>query len=97
MLSKDVSQELQAIFSQLADEGKEPSIALVKHRLTSPVPMPTLITALKSWKSTKRVPKVKIADQNGLSDVERIARLEQQVASLATRIASLETQLEKQS
>lgn len=64
MLTQDVTKELEAAMEQLQQQGKEPTVALVKARLKTPVPMPALITAIKSWKSAQRVPKVEIAAQH---------------------------------
>lgn len=43
----------QAIHSLIAD-GKEPSVALIKSRLTGAVPMPLIISALQRWKKKWR-------------------------------------------
>lgn len=50
MLTKDVSQELEEILNSLQQQGKEPSVALVKARLKTPVPMPAIIATIKVGK-----------------------------------------------
>ncbi|OIQ26023.1 hypothetical protein [uncultured Vibrio sp.] len=96
MLTQNVTDELTTIMSSLTQEGKEPTVALVKARLSSTVPMPALITAIKSWKASNRVPKVEIAAATP-SEQDKIATLQQQVNDLLTRVSALETQLrEKQ-
>lgn len=92
MLTKEVTQELNQIFTALEAEGKEPSMALVKARLSTSVPMPALITAIKNWKSSKRVPKIEVAAEQTLSSDERIAKLEETIAKLTARIDALEKQ-----
>lgn len=92
MLTQDVSQELTDVLEQLHQEGKEPTVALVKARLSTPIPMPALITALKSWKSSNRVPKVEIAAKQQ-SEQDRISELERQVAELQQRLTALERKL----
>ncbi len=92
MLTQDVSQELTDVLEQLHQEGKEPTVALVKARLSTPIPMPALITALKSWKSANRVPKVEIAAKQQ-SEQDRISELEKQVAELQQRLIALERKL----
>lgn len=96
MLTKDVSQELMSIITELADGGKEPTVALVKSRLSTKVPIPAIITTIKSWKSSQRIPKVEVAimADSSLSDTVRIAQLEQQVAELTKRLNALETKWE---
>lgn len=93
MLTQDVSQELKDVLEQLHSEGKEPTVALVKARLSTPVPMPALIATLKSWKSANRVPKVEVAAKQPDNDVDRIAQLEAQVAALTERLMVLEKKL----
>ncbi|MEF1284585.1 hypothetical protein QTN94_11555 [Vibrio sp. M250220] len=94
MLTQDVSQELRSILEQLQSEGKEPTVALVKARLSTTVPMPALITTIKSWKSANHVPKVEVAAQSSGSEMERIAELEVQVANLTERLIALEKKLD---
>ncbi len=92
MLTKDVSLELEQAIASLIAEGKEPTVALVKARLKSSVPIPALISTIKSWKSTSRVPKIEVATSQ-TKEVERIAELEQQVADLQLRLNALEAKL----
>lgn len=91
MLTKDVTQEIEAAIEQIHALGKEPTVALVKSRLSTSVPMPALIAAIKSWKSAKRVPKVEVAAATQSAD--RIEQLETKVAALTARIEELEAKL----
>ncbi|RTZ15386.1 hypothetical protein EJ063_13080 [Vibrio aquaticus] len=93
MLTQDVSQELKSVLEQLHAEGKEPTVALVKARLSTSVPMPALITTIKSWKSSNRVPKVEVAVKKEVADADRIEQLEKQVTELTMRLAALEEKL----
>ncbi|HHX8562479.1 hypothetical protein NB476_08505 [Vibrio sp. RM-44-3] len=92
MLTQDVTKQLEAVMEQLQQQGKEPTVALVKARLKTPVPMPALITAIKSWKSAQRVPKVEVAAQ-AHTDNDRLAALESTVKKLVARIEELEAKL----
>ncbi|MEH0676269.1 hypothetical protein H4F18_16070 [Vibrio scophthalmi] len=92
MLTQDVSQELKQVLEQLSQEGKEPTVALVKARLSTPIPMPALITTIKSWKSSQRVPKVEVAAKPPLEE-DRVAQLEQQIRELTARLAAIEAKL----
>lgn len=89
MQTKDVSAELEQAILLLEQQGKQPSVALVKAKLSSNVPMPAIIAAIKNWKSSKPLPKVEIAAEPNSAE-ERIAQLEQQVAQLTARIKALE-------
>ncbi len=92
MLTKDVSKELQDVFDSLTRDGKEPTVALVKARLTSSIPMPAIIAAMKSFKSANRVPKVEIKAPEA-NEEKQIATLQDQVAKLTQRVEQLETKL----
>ncbi len=92
MLTKDVSDELKSVLEGLQAQGKEPTVALVKARMSTPVPMPALITTIKSWKNANRVPKVEVAaPQDNATD--KLAQLEQQVIALTERVTQLEAKL----
>ncbi|GAD88988.1 MULTISPECIES: hypothetical protein [Vibrio] len=89
MPTKEVTDELNQVFLSLEAEGKEPTLALVKARLASKIPMPALISAIKNWKSSKRVPKIEVADDSRSADC-KIEALEQQIVALTRRIEALE-------
>ncbi|BDU36447.1 hypothetical protein [Vibrio nigripulchritudo] len=93
MKTQDITAELEAVIQSLADQGKEPTVALVKARLKSTVPMPAIIATIKSWKASARVPKVEVGIKEASSDA-RIAALEEQVAELTKRLEALEKSAE---
>ncbi|WP_045480503.1 hypothetical protein [Vibrio owensii] len=92
MLTQDVTKELEAVMEQLQQQGKEPTVALVKARMKTPVPMPALIATIKTWKSANRIPKVEVAVQT-LKEEDRIVALENTVAKLVARVEELEAKL----
>ncbi|EDP59081.1 hypothetical protein [Vibrio sp. AND4] len=92
MLTQDVTQELKAVMDQLQQQGKEPTVALVKARMKTPVPMPALIATIKSWKNADRIPKVEVALQTPKEE-DRLAVLENTVAKLVSRVEELEAKL----
>lgn len=92
MKTQDVSSEITAVLEELSRQGKTPTVALVKARLTTPVPMPAIIAAIKSWKSASRVPKIEVAAQTEPASEQRIAELEQQLAALIARVEKLEAE-----
>ena len=95
MLTKDVSEELKSVLEGLQVQGKEPTVALVKARMSTSVPMPALITTIKSWKSANRVPKVEVATQEEPA-LDRVSQLEKQILELTARVATLEAKLTDQ-
>lgn len=94
MLTQDVSQELKEILEKLVSDGKTPTVAMVKARLSQPVPMPALISVIRSWKNNQNVPKVEIATQAD-SSIDKIQQLEQQVMDLTQRLIVLEKKLSR--
>ncbi|MGC9422578.1 hypothetical protein [Vibrio sp.] len=92
MLTQDATHELTTILTQLQQQGKQPTVALVKARLSSSVPMPAIIAAIKSWKNSQRVPKIEIATPKNDAQ-QRIQELEQTVLALITRVEKLEIAL----
>ena len=95
MLTKDVSEELKSVLEGLQAQGKEPTVALVKARMSTSVPMPALITTIKSWKSANRVPKVEVATQEEPA-LDRVSQLEKQILELTARVATIEAKLAEQ-
>ena len=44
-----ISDEICIIANKLANEGKSPTVALIKSELNHPVPLPQIIATLKTW------------------------------------------------
>ncbi|WP_300174344.1 hypothetical protein [uncultured Aliivibrio sp.] len=86
---KNVTDELLKIMQDLTNEGKKPTTALVKSRLSTQVPMPAIITAIKSFQASAHVPKIEVRE-NTLTTNERIVQLELQVKELTLRLNALE-------
>lgn len=42
-------EEILTIANKLADQGKKPSVALIKTKLSHSVALPTIISVLKTW------------------------------------------------
>ncbi|MDA9557556.1 hypothetical protein N9R79_08665 [Vibrio sp.] len=94
-LTTDITHELSTIMDALHQSGKEPTLALVKARLSQPVPMPALITAIKSWKNSQKVPKVEIALSNTSPDSDKIKQLENQISALQAEVTDLKSALHR--
>lgn len=88
-MPSEITQDLEQAINSLVAEGKEPSVALIKSRLATPLPMPLIIKALQAWKKNAKIPKIEKTEP-ALSQEERIRQLEQQVAELTSRIEQLE-------
>jgi hypothetical protein len=61
-----ITDEIIIIANQLANQGKKPSVALVKTRLRKPAPLPTIISILRNWKHDPKL--VEISTES--NDVE---------------------------
>ena len=44
-----ISDEISIIANQLANQGRTPTVALIKGKLSQPTPLPRIISVLKSW------------------------------------------------
>ena len=98
-----IFDEISIIANRLANEGKVPSVALIKGHLSQPTPLPKIIAALKNWhhdpdfiKATHQEVSSKAlteknADNKEVSKLiaEAIAPLQQEVAELKQQVKSL--------
>ncbi|WP_429234053.1 hypothetical protein [Aeromonas salmonicida] len=83
------AQEIIRIANELAAKGITPSTAMVKARLSQPVPMAELLKVLSQWKQqshpTEPAPASTQADAVNLQQLsEQLNRLEQKVDRLTT-------------
>lgn len=91
------------IAQQLSKEGKVPSIALLKARLPNDVPLPVLISGLKSWKENpnqqvKDSPEKKLErniDNHSSGSIEQLidAKIEQAITPLVAQINKLHDEI----
>ncbi len=44
-----INDEILVLANQIANDGKKPTVALIKAKLTKSVPLPTIISTLKAW------------------------------------------------
>lgn len=86
-----MKNELIKICQQLVEEGKKPSIALMKSRYTGSVPMQEAISALQQWKLNPEVTLPRTEDtppSPALSLENRVEQLERQVKILQQALAA---------
>jgi len=65
-----ISDEITIIANQLANEGKTPSVALVKAKLTHTVPLPKIIGVLKVWQHDPTF--IKLPSTNNLNSKQTV-------------------------
>ena len=60
-----INDEILAIANKLANQGKKPTVALIKTKISQPVPLPQIISILKTWQhdpNFTEITKVESAD-----------------------------------
>jgi len=70
--------EILIIANQLANQGKKPTVALVKSRLTNPFPLPTIIKVLKSWHHQPEfvaINELNICEQTSITEKEEVQEI----------------------
>jgi hypothetical protein len=98
-----IFDEISIIANKLANEGKVPSVALIKGHLSQPTPLPKIIAALKNWhhdpdfikttdKNEEANPNIESSrDHKELNKLiaEAIAPLQQEIAELKIQVKAL--------
>jgi len=92
--------EILIIANQLANQGKKPTVALVKSRLTNSFPLPTIIKVLKSWQHNPEfvsLKEEKICEQNlttkQLEKQELELTIEKALTPIKLELADIKSQL----
>lgn len=97
-----ISDEIAIIANKIANEGKTPSVALIKSQLNRAVPLPSIIAVLKTWqhdpkfiqaerqKVTKDTTKqVQPSSEISLLIAQAIAPLEKEINELKQQVKLL--------
>ncbi|CED61755.1 Putative uncharacterized protein [Moritella viscosa] len=89
--------------NQLALEGKKPSMALVKSRLTQPANMRDIIETLKTWrfdpnavvppKNTPVSTSIDVADSTAALIATAIASVREEIAPLRQEVSELKAEI----
>ena len=87
----NINDELTLALTSLTNEGKELSVAKVKARLSTSIPIPIIIQALQAWKKNQRIPEITTTSVLMTPEM-RITELEAQIKKLTERIEDLEKQ-----
>lgn len=91
-MTTHVTAQLEQAIQTLVDDGKKPTVALVKTRMTQVVPIPLIIHALQHWKTTGKIPKTEIIEKPN-DPLEKILALEEEIRHLKERLTAIEKQL----
>ncbi|WDD97703.1 hypothetical protein [Thalassomonas actiniarum] len=74
-----IREEILTIANQLANQGKSPSVALIKTKLSSPAPLPVIISTLKSWQHDPTYITVKKPDEKAAKKRQEKTPLDREV------------------
>lgn len=89
-------QQIVEICQDIASQGKQPSVALVKGRLSKPIALPNIIAGIKSWQNNP-VQKVQVKEKTSdeqISSDSTMQELELRVSALELLVKNLQQQLD---
>ncbi len=66
-----INDEILVIANQLANKGQKPTVALIKTRLSQPVPLPKIISVLKSWQHQPEFTQVKKSEEHSSPSLKK--------------------------
>jgi len=102
-----INDEIIILANRIANDGKKPTVALVKGKLTTKVPLPAIISALKTWQHDpsfialpQQEPNIKAEQTSEKTDNallrkhlnEELALMKQEISELKQLIQTLITQ-----
>lgn len=98
-----IFEEISIIANKIANQGKKPTVAIIKNKLSSPTPLPTIINALKNWqhdpefteiKSHKETTRQQENIEGKKEDIE--ALIEKALAPIKAELAEIKALLKQQ-
>ena len=63
-----INDEILAIANQLANQGKKPTVALIKTKVSQPIPLPHIISVLKTWQHDPKFTEIKKIESAEVSE-----------------------------
>ena len=96
-----ISDEIAIIANKLANEGKTPSVALIKSQLNRTIPLPSIIAVLKTWQHDPKF--IQAEPKNVTSDTTKQVQpsselnlmIAQAIAPLQKEISELKAQVKQ--
>ncbi len=88
----DLIQKLVIFCHQIAKEGKQPSVALLRAKAPMKVSVTNAIEAMKRYNASHKMP---VEGEQPASEVDRIALLEKRVTQLENALTVMEQRLNK--
>jgi hypothetical protein len=100
-----MNTELQQVVNAciaLNDAGKRPSVGMLRAKLLSPLPIPTIIKGLSYWKDNKATVKIQQITEptqppkrSGNDLAIRVTQLENEVVALRNELKTLQQRFEE--
>ncbi|TRY30790.1 hypothetical protein [Aliiglaciecola sp. M165] len=82
---------IASLCNKLSQQGKQPSVALIRKLANRPLPLPLVVSVLQKWKvDPEQLPKLS-ETQEANQPVDRTDH--QRILDLETRVSQLESQL----
>jgi len=90
-------EKIIVLANQLANDGKKPTVALIKAKLVNPTPLPQIISALRTWVhepekcefTDEVVPKEENDRKSNMEDVVTLEELNNTLAPIKKELAEL--------
>jgi len=91
-----ITDEITIIANKLANQGKKPSVALVKTRLRKSVPLPTIISILRSWKHDPNVIEMPIESNDAETEKKNLTSISSEIEkAIKHALQPIEVELEE--
>lgn len=97
------SEKIIVLANQIANDGKKPTVALIKAKLANPTPLPQIISVLKSWNhdpdnsvltEQELLPKVNNSSESSQKNVVTLALLNETLAPIKKELAEIKSLLQ---
>lgn len=94
-------EKITIVANQIANEGKKPTVALIKAKLPSPVPLPEIISSLKGWQhepDNNCLPNLVVEEQknkNITTEVNKVELTNYVNAEIEKALAPIKKELEE--
>lgn len=88
------SEQISRAANALAKQGKTPTVALVKTKLNNKVPLPEIISTLKSWQyNPDMAEEITPKQEKNMHEPDLTQIVNQAIAPLVTEIKALKAQI----
>jgi Ni,Fe-hydrogenase maturation factor len=88
------TDEIILIANQLANQGKKPTVALVKTKLKKTIPLPTIITILRNWTHDPQLVELEIVSKEAARKKTTSTSISPEIEqAIAKALQPIETEL----